>query len=140
MLKLLLEKLFSMEMFKHEEPQLGDLYQQHLPKSIRTLLERQTYKFDVAHTILMDRFHVTPTLCRSFKIVMQYARREQMNDAEFIRIEQLLRSKNARRDAFNFMVELKDITPHMLNRYYPVGSKRDELNAWLEGKLVHLSQ
>lgn len=138
MLRRFLEKLFSVELFKHEDPQLGQLYKQHLPKSIRTLLEQQTYTFTVAHTILMDKFYVTPSLCRSFKMITKYVNKEPMVDTEFIRIDQLLRSKNARRDAFNFMVEFKDITPFMLNRYYPVGSKRDELNKWLEGKLVHL--
>ena len=139
MLKRLLEKLFSMEMFKHKEQPLDDFYKQNLPKSILTLLGRQTFKFDVAHAILMERFHVTPTLCRSFKMVTKYVNKEPMPDTEFIKIEQLLQSKNARRDALNFMVELKDITPYMINQYYPVGEKRNELNQWLDGTIVHLS-
>lgn len=138
MLKKFLGKLSSILKPKSEEQMLKNLYtDSELPKEVLTMLERQSLKFDVAHVMLLERFEIHVPSSKSFNKVCAYLRHELPVD-ERMKLDALMKGDHGRRKAFMFMVELREITPSMLNNCFPLGEKRNQFEQWLDGKINQL--
>lgn len=95
-------------------------------------------QFDVAHALLLEAFSIPATNAKSFQMVRRYLHGACTSLDEENKVKALLSSKNARRSAFNFMVEMRDVTPHVINSSFPLGEKRNRLELWLDGKSSYL--
>lgn len=116
---------------------LKELCDTNLPKEVLSMLERQTFKFDVAHTILLQAFGIDIPTSKSFGKVCDYIK-GGLNAEERIKIGKIIGGKGTRRDAFNLMMELREITPNKLDQRFPLGEKRELFERWLDGHISHL--
>ena len=137
MFKRLMQGLSSILIPKSEEQMLKDLCDADLPKEVRSMLERQTFKFDVAHMILLQKFEIHVPTSKSFNKVCTYIK-GGLDAEERVKMSKIVGSKGGRRDAFNFMVEMREITPSKLNHHFPLGEKRVAFERWLDGEVSHL--
>lgn len=131
------EKLAALFSMRGDPVTIEELYERELPKEVQEILERQTYKFDVAHSILMERFGIIPSRARSYTKVMAFLYK-LLSKEEATKMHELMKRPDGRRAAFNFMVEMHDITPYMLNSCFPLGEKRDQFERWLDETLNQL--
>lgn len=122
---------------KSEEQMLNDLYTGDLPKEVVTMLERQTLKFDVAHTLLLEKFGIHVPTSKSFQKVCEYLR-GGLSEDERAKMTQIFGGEHGRRKAFMFMVEMREITPSKLDNCYPLGERRNQFERWLDGKINQL--
>lgn len=137
MFKKVLGKLTAFFAPKSEEETLEKIYKREIPKEIRKTMERQTLKFEVAHGILMDRFGVIPSRAKSYAKLLAF-RHKLLSEEEAINMRNIINSVDGRRQAFNLMVEMQDITPYMLNTCFPLGERRCQFERWLDGNLSQL--
>lgn len=137
MIKKAIGKLTAFLTPKGGEETIEELYEKELPKGIRDIIERQTLKFDVAHNILMERFAVVPSRAKSYIKVLAFIH-NLLSEEEATKMRAIMKNPCGRRAAFNFMVEMRDITPYMLNQFFPLGERRNQFERWLDGKLSQL--
>jgi len=95
--------------------------------------EAKHYKLEAAIGMLLRRFKIPIERSMTLTLLLTYIDGDLANKEDYKRVERLLRSTNYRRDVFIFMQEVGDITEQSLNKLYPVGKKRDELEKWLSG-------
>jgi hypothetical protein len=122
---------------KSEEQMLKELFAKELPKEVQVMMERQTFKFDVAHTMLLDKFEINIPESKSFRKVCSFIRAE-LSDEEMIAMKAVVKGEPGRRQAFNLMMQMHEITPSMLNNCFPLGEKRNQFEQWLDGKINQL--